>query len=54
MLGFDLNTGDAAPARQTPAPGASQRKAAAAAKTRRRERRGERRARGSAAKPKRR
>jgi 23S rRNA pseudouridine955/2504/2580 synthase len=54
MLGFDLNNGDAAPARPTRAPGASQRKAAAAAKTRRRERRGERRARGSTAKPKRR
>ncbi len=54
MLGFDLSTGDAAPARPTRAPGAPQRKAAAAAKTRRRERRGERRARGSTAKPKRR
>jgi 23S rRNA pseudouridine955/2504/2580 synthase len=54
MLGFDLSSGDAAPARPTRAPGAPQRKAAAAAKSRRRERRGERRARGSAAKPKRR
>jgi 23S rRNA pseudouridine955/2504/2580 synthase len=54
MLGFDLATGDAAPARPVRAPGAPQRKAAAAAKTRRRERRGERRARGAPAKPKRR
>jgi 23S rRNA pseudouridine955/2504/2580 synthase len=51
MLGFDLAVGDA----ETVRPSVSgDRRAAAAAKTRRRERRGERRARGSQAKAKRR
>jgi 23S rRNA pseudouridine955/2504/2580 synthase len=53
-LGFDESTGEALPAEQRkPAAGAS-RKVAAAAKARRRERRGERRARGSQGKAKRR
>jgi 23S rRNA pseudouridine955/2504/2580 synthase len=52
-LGFDASAGDAF-ALEQPKPAASpQRKAAAAAKARRRERRGERRARGSQAKAKR-
>jgi 23S rRNA pseudouridine955/2504/2580 synthase len=55
-LGFDLAAGDALPLVQKSAssPEAKQRKVAAAAKTRRRERRGERRARGSQGKAKRR
>jgi 23S rRNA pseudouridine955/2504/2580 synthase len=53
-LGFDVAAGDALPMEQ-PGPATSpQRKAAAAAKQRRRERRGERRARGSQGKAKRR
>ncbi|MBW0006556.1 MAG: RluA family pseudouridine synthase [Sphingomonas sp.] len=53
-LGFDEVSGDTLPAeRPSPRAGAS-RKVAAAAKARRRERRGERRARGSQGKPKRR
>ena len=53
-LGFDASAGDAVPLEQPrPAAGPS-RKVAAAAKARRRERRGERRARGSAGKAKRR
>jgi 23S rRNA pseudouridine955/2504/2580 synthase len=56
MLGFDPTAGDALPFEQKAAPSAEakQRKIAAAAKTRRRERRGERRARGSQPKAKRR
>jgi 23S rRNA pseudouridine955/2504/2580 synthase len=54
MLGFDTPAGDALPLDE-PKPAASpQRKVAAAAKQRRRERRGERRARGSQGKAKRR
>ena len=54
MLGFDTTAGDALPLDE-PKPAASpQRKVAAAAKQRRRERRGERRARGSPGKAKRR
>ena len=54
MLGFEASAGDALSAEQRK-PGASpQRKVAAAAKARRRERRGERRARGSESKAKRR
>jgi 23S rRNA pseudouridine955/2504/2580 synthase len=51
MLGFDSAAGDAESVRPAPS---GNRRAAAAAKTRRRERRGERRARGSQAKAKRR
>ncbi|HYI43353.1 MAG TPA: pseudouridine synthase, partial [Sphingomicrobium sp.] len=57
MLGFSRLAGDMMPLdRPSPAstPQAKERRIAAAAKTRRRERRGERRARGSAPKPKRR
>jgi 23S rRNA pseudouridine955/2504/2580 synthase len=55
-LGFDPSAGDALPLEHKAAPSAEakQRKLAAAAKSRRRERRGERRARGSQSKPKRR
>ena len=54
-LGFDPLAGDSLPLEPPPAsPEAKQRKVAAAAKARRRERRGERRARGSQAKTKRR
>jgi 23S rRNA pseudouridine955/2504/2580 synthase len=55
-LGFDPLAGDSLPLEHKPAPSpeAKQRKVAAAAKARRRERRGERRARGSQARPKRR
>jgi len=53
-LGFDLAAGDALPLMQPPPPASPQRKAAAAAKAKRRERRGERRARGSQDKAKRR
>jgi len=55
-LGFDPAAGDALPLEQkaAPSPEAKQRKIAAAAKTRRRERRGERRARGSQPRAKRR
>jgi 23S rRNA pseudouridine955/2504/2580 synthase len=55
-LGFDSSAGDALPLDQKaePSPEAKQRKVAAAAKTRRRERRGERRARGSQSRGKRR
>jgi len=54
MLGFDIATGDALPLEQPKPTASPQRKAAAAAKQRRRERRGERRARGSPGKAKRR
>jgi 23S rRNA pseudouridine955/2504/2580 synthase len=56
MLGFDPLAGDSLPLghKAPPTPEAKQRKIAAAAKTRRRERRGERRARGSQDRPKRR
>jgi 23S rRNA pseudouridine955/2504/2580 synthase len=56
MLGFDPLAGDSLPLDQKPAASleAKQRKVAAAAKSRRRERRGERRARGSQPKAKRR
>jgi 23S rRNA pseudouridine955/2504/2580 synthase len=55
MLGFDPLAGDSMPMEQAPpSPDAKRRKAAAAAKSRRRERRGERRARGSQPKAKRR
>jgi 23S rRNA pseudouridine955/2504/2580 synthase len=52
-LGFDSAAGDALllDEKETPSPQAELRKVAAAAKARRRERRGERRARGSAARP---
>jgi 23S rRNA pseudouridine955/2504/2580 synthase len=54
-LGFDPTAGDDLPLQKPKAtPEAKQRKAAAAAKARRRERRGERRARGSQPKAKRR
>ena len=55
-LGFDPLAGDSLPLEHKPAPSADakQRKVAAAAKTRRRERRGERRARGSQPKAKKR
>ncbi|HVI04764.1 MAG TPA: RluA family pseudouridine synthase [Sphingomicrobium sp.] len=53
-LGFDRDAGDALPASQAKPASSPQRKAAAAAKARRRERRGERRARGSPGKAKRR
>lgn len=53
-LGFEAGAGDALPQRQPKASATPQRKAAAAAKARRRERRGERRARGSPGKAKRR
>jgi 23S rRNA pseudouridine955/2504/2580 synthase len=55
-LGFEARAGEALPLEQkaAPSPEAKQRKVAAAAKTRRRERRGERRARGSQPKAKRR
>jgi 23S rRNA pseudouridine955/2504/2580 synthase len=53
-LGFQEGAGDALPLQQPPPAAAPQRKAAAAAKARRRERRGERRARGSQGKVKRR
>ena len=53
MLGFDITAGDALPLAQ-PKKASPQRKVAAAAKQRRRERRGERRARGSLGKAKRR
>lgn len=53
-LGFETGTADALPRRQHKAPAAPQRKVAAAAKARRRERRGERRARGTPGKAKRR
>jgi len=54
MLGFDIATGDSLPLEQAKPTASPQRKAAAAAKQRRRERRGERRARGSEGKAKRR
>jgi 23S rRNA pseudouridine955/2504/2580 synthase len=54
MLGFDTTTGNALPLDQARPAGSPQRKVAAAAKARRRERRGERRARGSPGKAKRR
>jgi 23S rRNA pseudouridine955/2504/2580 synthase len=56
MLGFNPMAGDSLPFEQNaaPTPEAKQRRIAAAAKSRRRERRGERRARGSQAKAKRR
>jgi len=54
MLGFDPLAGDSLPLEQKASPVAKQRKVAAAAKARRRERRGERRARGSHDKAKRR
>ena len=54
MLGFDAATGNALPLEQAKPAGSPQRKVAAIAKARRRERRGERRARGSPAKAKRR
>jgi 23S rRNA pseudouridine955/2504/2580 synthase len=56
MLGFDESAGDALALESDapPSPEATQRKVAAAAKARRRERRGERRARGSQARTKRR
>ena len=53
-LGFETNAGDALPPRQAKGAPSPQRKAAAAAKQRRRERRGERRARGTPGKDKRR
>ena len=53
MLGFDAAAGDF-PKPPKAGPASGNRRAAAAAKTRRRERRGERRARGSQAKAKRR
>jgi 23S rRNA pseudouridine955/2504/2580 synthase len=55
-LGFDADSGDALPLEQKPAPSreTTLRKVAAAAKARRRERRGERRARGSRGRTKRR
>ena len=53
-LGFDLGAGDELPLEQPKAPIGPSRKIAAAAKARRRERRGERRARGSTGKAKRR
>jgi len=53
-LGFDASAGDELPLEQPKAAASSQRKGAAVAKTRRRERRGERRARGSQGKAKRR
>jgi 23S rRNA pseudouridine955/2504/2580 synthase len=55
-LGFESGAGDALPLdeKAAPSPEAKQRKVAAAARTRRRERRGERRARGSQPKAKRR
>lgn len=52
-LGFDVTAGDALPLEPPKPVGSPQRKAAAAAKARRRERRGERRARGSQGKAKR-
>jgi len=54
MLGFDISAGDALPLEQPKPTASPQRKVAAAAKQRRRERRGERRARGSPGKAKRR
>ena len=55
MLGFELMHGETMPLEQPKtSPVAKQRKVAAAAKARRRERRGERRARGSQGKTKRR
>jgi 23S rRNA pseudouridine955/2504/2580 synthase len=54
MLGFDAASGNALPLDQAKPTGSPQRKVAAAAKARRRERRGERRARGSPGKAKRR
>jgi 23S rRNA pseudouridine955/2504/2580 synthase len=53
-LGFDLSAGDELPLEQPRRAASAQRKAAAVAKARRRERRGERRARGSQGKAKRR
>jgi 23S rRNA pseudouridine955/2504/2580 synthase len=53
-LGFDTSAGDALPLEQAKLAASPQRKVAAAAKQRRRERRGERRARGSQGKAKRR
>jgi 23S rRNA pseudouridine955/2504/2580 synthase len=53
-LGFDASAGDDLPLEQARAPSGPSRKVAAAAKARRRERRGERRARGSTGKAKRR
>jgi 23S rRNA pseudouridine955/2504/2580 synthase len=53
-LGFEVTAGDALPLEQPKPTGSLQRKVAAAAKARRRERRGERRARGSEGKAKRR
>ena len=54
MLGFDISAGDELPLEQPKPTASPQRKVAAAAKQRRRERRGERRARGSPGKAKRR
>jgi 23S rRNA pseudouridine955/2504/2580 synthase len=54
MLGFEASAGDALSAEKRKPEGSPQRKVAAAAKARRRERRGERRARGSESKAKRR
>ena len=54
MLGFEAASGDAMPPDQPKPTGSPQRKVAAAAKARRRERRGERRARGSPGKARRR
>ena len=54
MLGFDPLAGDSLPLKQQKPQGSPQRKIAAAAKARRRERRGERRARGSEGRTKRR
>jgi 23S rRNA pseudouridine955/2504/2580 synthase len=54
MLGFDMAAGDEVPREHSRPPGSGQRKVAAAAKARRRDRRGERRARGTTAKPKKR
>ena len=54
MLGFDISAGDELPLEQPKPTASPQQKVAAAAKQRRRERRGERRARGSPGKAKRR
>jgi 23S rRNA pseudouridine955/2504/2580 synthase len=51
-IGFEMGPGEALPVRPEKPRNAPQRKVAAAAKARRRERRGERRARGSQARPK--
>ena len=53
-LGFEVGLGDGLPLEQRRPAGSPQRKVAAVAKQRRRERRGERRARGSQGKAKRR